>query len=61
MVILHKDKRSDNHEEIKGFLTKRWGQYHIASELDESIVYSVIEESIEPCMENAKSAKIDEI
>jgi hypothetical protein len=52
MIILHKGKRVDNKNEVKGFLTRMWGQYHIVMENDENTAYPVIEETIEPCFEN---------
>lgn len=49
MIILHKGQRCDGKGEVKGFLTKMWGTYHIILENDENTAYQVIEESIEPC------------
>lgn len=51
MILHHKAKRVDNGEEVKGFLTKMWNQYHITTEDDENTTYPVIEETIEPCYE----------
>jgi hypothetical protein len=52
MIIFHKAKRVDNNTEVKGFLTRMWGLYHIVMENDENTAYPVIEETIEPCFEN---------
>ena len=49
MILHHKAVRIDNGEEVKGFLTKMWGQYHITTENDENTAYPVIEETITPC------------
>lgn len=50
MIIQYKAKRMDNNEDIKGYLTKMWGQYHITMESDENTAYPVWENSIEPCI-----------
>lgn len=55
MILLHKAKRLDSDEEVKGFITKMWGQYHIIAENDENTAFPVIEESIEPCIEEDKT------
>ena len=55
MVLHHKAKRMDNGEEIKGFLTKMWGQYHIITEKDENTSYPVEEDTIEPCFDELKN------
>ena len=39
MILHHKAKRIDNGEEIQGFLTKMWGQYHIMKDNDENTAY----------------------
>jgi hypothetical protein len=49
MILHHKAKRIDNGEEIQGFLTKMWGQYHIMKDNDENTAYPVDEDTIEPC------------
>lgn len=48
MIILHKGKRCDTGEEVVGFITKMWGQYHIIIENNENTAYPVIRESIVP-------------
>ena len=45
-IVLHKGKRVDNGEEITGFLTKIFGEYHIVLEEDENTAYPVIKDSI---------------
>ena len=47
-IILHKGKRVDTGEEVTGFLTKMWGQYHIRLEDNENTAYPVEEKSISP-------------
>lgn len=47
-IILHKGKRVDTGEEVTGFLTKMWGQYHIILEDNENTAYPVEEKSISP-------------
>lgn len=49
MILHHKAKRIDNGEEIQGFLTKMWGQYHIMKDNDENNAYPIDEDTIEPC------------
>jgi len=50
MVILHKAQRIDGEGEIKGFITKMWGEYHIISEKNENAAYPVLKETITPCL-----------
>jgi hypothetical protein len=50
MIILHKAQRTDGEGEVKGFITKMWGEYHIISESDENIAYPVLEVTIKPCL-----------
>lgn len=52
MIILHKGNRIGNGEEVIGYVTKMWGQYHIILENDENTAYPVDEESIIPCFDN---------
>lgn len=49
MVILHKAQRTDGEGEVKGFITKMWGEYHIICENDENTAYPVLEDTIKPC------------
>lgn len=51
MILHHKAKRIDNDEEVVGFLTKMWGEYHIIAEDDENTAYPVEESTISPCFE----------
>lgn len=51
VIILHSAKTIDGDKQVKGFLTKMWGQYHIVDEADENTAYPVLEDSIEPCFE----------
>lgn len=53
MIILHKAQRVDGKGEVKGFLTKMWGEYHIILEHDENTAYPVLEETIAPCNDKA--------
>ena len=55
MVLHHKAKRMDNGEEVKGFLTKMWGQYHIITENDENTAYPVEKDTIEPCFDELEN------
>jgi len=50
MIILHKAQRTDGEGEIKGFITKMWGSYHIIPDGNENSAYPVIEDSITPCL-----------
>lgn len=56
-IVLHQGKRMDNGEEITGFLTKMFGQYHIVLEEDENTAYPVEEDSIKSCLEVADLTK----
>lgn len=49
-VVLHQGIRMDNGKEITGFLTKKFGQYHIVLEENENTAYPVEEDSIRPCL-----------
>lgn len=49
MIILHKAQRTDGKGEVKGFITKMWGEYHIILENNENTAYPVLEETISPC------------
>ncbi|MBA4698498.1 MAG: hypothetical protein H2212_03610 [Ruminococcus sp.] len=51
MIILHKGNRVDNNEEVRGYLTMMWGQFHIVMENDENTAYPVLEKTISPCFE----------
>ena len=53
MIVKHKAKKAGTQEEIKGYLTKMWGQYHITTEEDENTAYPVEECTIEVCFEDA--------
>lgn len=55
MIILHKAQRIDNNEEVIGFITNLWGQYHIILENDENKAYPVITESIRPYFDEDKT------
>ncbi len=50
MIIKHKAKRVDSNEEVIGYVTKMWGQYHIIKADDENTAYPVLENTIEPCI-----------
>lgn len=56
MIILHKGNRSDTGEEVIGYITKLWGQYHIVMENDENTAYPVDVESIEPLLNKCESS-----
>lgn len=58
MILHHKARRIDNGEEVKGYLSKIWGQYHIITEDDENTAYSVDELSISPCFEELEQGLI---
>ena len=45
-VVLHQGIRMDNGKEITGFLTKKFGQYHIVLEENDNTAYPVEEDSI---------------
>lgn len=49
-IVLHQGIRMDNGKEITGFLTKKFGQYHIVLEENENTAYPVEEDSIRPCL-----------
>lgn len=49
MILHHKAVRLDTGEEITGYLSKMWGQYHITTEEDENTAYPVDEITIKPC------------
>ena len=51
MILHHKAKRIDNNDEVKGFLTKMWGQYHIVAEDDENTAFLIDENTLIPCYE----------
>lgn len=55
MILLHKANRVDNNEEVKGFLTKMWGEYHIILQENENLAYPVIPDTICPCIENLEN------
>ena len=46
MIIKHKAKRVDSNEEVIGYVTKMWGQYHIIKADDENTAYPVLENNI---------------
>ena len=50
-VVLHQGIRMDNGKEITGFLTKKFGQYHIVLEENDNTAYPVEEDSIKLCLE----------
>lgn len=52
MIILHKGIRKDNGEEIRGFVTKMFGTYHIFLEDDENTAYEVEPSTIKPCLQS---------
>lgn len=62
-VILHRAKRIDNDEEVIGFITKMFGQYHIVKENDENTAYPIKEETIMPCVKTKeiKSVKYENV
>lgn len=58
MIVLHKGKRIDNGEEVIGYITKLWGQYHIIMEHDENTAFPVDVESIEPLLNKCESSDV---
>lgn len=58
MILHHKAIRIDTGEEIKGYLSKMWGQYHITAEEDENIAYPVDELSVSPCFDELEQGLI---
>ena len=55
MVLHHKARRLDNNDEIKGLLTKMWGQYHIIVEDDENTAIPIDENTLTPCYEELET------
>ena len=56
MIVHHKARRTDNNEEVIGFLTKMWGQYHIIAENDENTAFPIDENTITPCFDEIISS-----
>ena len=52
MIVLHKGIRKDNGEEIRGFVTKMFGAYHILLEDDENTAYEIEPNTIRPCLQS---------